>query len=235
MKTFYTLTLFIFSLSLSAQTIWTGSTITYTKENFVDVTLEENQDRLTDNVWITRNNSRGIFNAASETEYSDFSSPADTEWAFGTTADIDGLTFDTWEATINSNPINNMLDEDMVLHLITDDIYIDIKFTFWQQGLGQGQPGGGGFTYERSTANFTAVANLNADATIRLYPNPAVDLITLEGFQGNTNYTVLDQNGRIVLKGKIPLNGQIDLSSLQTGNYIVKVDAYSRPLRFHKQ
>ena len=35
--------------------------------------------------------------------------------------------------------------QDLVLHLITDNIYMDIKFTSWKSGKG------GGFSYERST------------------------------------------------------------------------------------
>jgi hypothetical protein len=235
MKLLYTLLICAFAGSLSAQTIWTGPTITFVKENFTDVTLEENQDRITDIVWITRGNSQGIFNAFSESQYTDFSSPADTEWAFGTTEDIDGLTFDDWESTHGSNPITNMLNQDMVVHLITDDIYIDIKFTAWQQGLGQGQPGGGGFTYERSSENFTSVVNVDANEAINLYPNPATDFITLEGAPNNADYSVLDQNGRIVLQGRTSLSSRIDLSTLQSGNYIVKVDGSSKPLRFNKQ
>ena len=39
----------------------------------------------------------------------------------------------------------------MVLHLITDYIYIDLKFISWQAGnVGTGD---GGFSYERSTMN----------------------------------------------------------------------------------
>ena len=50
-----------------------------------DWTMEANQDRITDNVWLTRANTRGIFNIKTESNYTDNMSPADTEWAFGTT------------------------------------------------------------------------------------------------------------------------------------------------------
>ena len=35
--------------------------ITFEKENYADWTLAENQDRITDNVWITRKNNQSIF------------------------------------------------------------------------------------------------------------------------------------------------------------------------------
>lgn len=132
---------------LNIVTIWQGETMTFTKENNADWTLEANQDRITDNVWITRANTQGIFNIAVEEDYEDFVSPVDTEWAFGTTEELGSLTFNTWELLSDSNPPSTV-DQNMVLHLITDDIYIDIKFTSWTGG-GQG----GGFSHERSTMN----------------------------------------------------------------------------------
>ncbi len=129
--------------------VWTGSAITFTKEDDTDPTLEANQDRLTDNVWITRDPNGGqIYNAAVETwsvALQD-TAPADTEWALGTTADIANLEFSSFRNTIAPKDV---VGQDLVLHLITDGIYIDIKFTAWSRG---GQSGGrGGFAYERST------------------------------------------------------------------------------------
>ena len=72
-----------------------------------------------------------------------------TEWAIGTTADIGTVTFQNWEDTSNSNP-PSLVNRDLVVHLITDNIYIDIKFTSWASGQSGGQ---GGFSYERSTMN----------------------------------------------------------------------------------
>jgi len=124
--------------------IWVGSTVTFTKANGADHLLEQNQDRLTDNVWLARAPTRGIFNIKSETTYAKFSSPLDTEWAYGTSSNIKSLSFQNWEATNGSSP-PDMLNRDMVLHLITDDIYIDIKFLSWASR------GDGGFSYVRST------------------------------------------------------------------------------------
>ncbi len=64
MKKLYFLIIFfcISSLSIKAQTIWSGADIEFSKENDADWTLEENQDRLTDNVWITRQDRRQIYN-----------------------------------------------------------------------------------------------------------------------------------------------------------------------------
>ena len=135
--------------------IWEGDIITFEKTNNTDWTLEANQDRLTDNVWITRANNNGLFNIVNEStgNAGDANSriPTDTEWAYGTTENYNTLTYGTLNSLINQN-FNSIVDgQDMVLHLITDDIYIDLKFISWQAGnVGTG---GGGFSYERSTMN----------------------------------------------------------------------------------
>ena len=100
-------------------------------------------DYITPNVGIQRSNIRGIFNEASETLYVDGVSPADTEWAFGTTADWDTLTYADWKTAIGANPPLS-IGQNMVVHLISDDIYLDIRFTGW------GSIGSGAFSYVRA-------------------------------------------------------------------------------------
>ena len=78
-----------------SQNIWTGEKITFVKDNFDNPLLESSQDRITDLVWITRGNSNVLFNAKTESsaEMSGFISPVDTEWAEGTTNDLNNLVF----------------------------------------------------------------------------------------------------------------------------------------------
>src|SRR2546430_11208871 len=66
-----------------AATVWNGPTISFTKSNYANPLLAENQDRLTANVWITRGSSQGLFNANTESRFTHFLSPAGTEWANG--------------------------------------------------------------------------------------------------------------------------------------------------------
>tara|TARA_B100001059_G_C17724009_1_gene522373 strand:+ start:166 stop:576 length:411 start_codon:yes stop_codon:yes gene_type:complete len=135
MKKNYYLFSVIFALflisNLHSQTFWTGPITTFSKANYADWTLPANQDQLTANVAITRADNQGLFNIVTETSYSNSVSPADTEWAFGTIADdVTTLTFDTWNNTMSGCP-PCQVGNDMVLHLITDDIYIDIKYLSW--------------------------------------------------------------------------------------------------------
>lgn len=138
---------------LDAQTIWNGERITFTKAPFADSSLEENQDRMTDTVWITRGNTKGLYNAHNETEYDLTTNvaPTGTEWAAGTTANLGSLTFGTWESVFGlSGPFGgppSTIGEDFVVRLVDDDIYLDLTMLSWGQGNGSG----GGFSYSRTT------------------------------------------------------------------------------------
>lgn len=138
--------LFLIS-NLQGQSIWSGPSITFTKANNAPKDSAVNQDRMSDSVWITRNNSQGIFNIKKETGYSRNFSPEDTEWAFGLAKDYKTLNFQDWETEVGSNP-PGMVNRDMALHLVSENVYLDIKFTSWTSG-----GAGGGFTYIRSTCH----------------------------------------------------------------------------------
>jgi hypothetical protein len=202
-----------------AQTIWTGDPITFTKTPGADFTLEENQDRITDDVWITRGNNQGIYNIAVESSYADFLSPVGTEWAIGTTSDIETLEFTDWESASGSNP-PSLVDQEMVLHLTDDDIYIDITFTSW--GIGQ-QGGQGAFSYERSTNQSLSVDDESANQEIVLFPNPAVDYIQVSGLEDVRQYSVFNLLGQEVKNGLITEMGQIQIGELQKGLYFLRI------------
>ena len=134
------------SIASQAATIWIGPNLSFTRPDGADHTLPVNQDRLTSNVWMTRGPIQGLLNIKQETAYTHNSSPADTEWASGTTADVGSLTFNNWETWARSiGSIPSIVGVNAVLHLKTDDIYLDIKFTSWSSRSG------GGFAYIRST------------------------------------------------------------------------------------
>jgi hypothetical protein len=139
-----TLALGLWAMAFAAEaaTIWSGPKITFSHAAGANPNDPASQDRMTPAVWITRGNTMGIFNARTETFYSG-SSPADTEWAYGTTANLTNLTFRPWVAWNGSNPPGSV-GRDAVVHLISEDIYIDIKFTEWGGT-------GGRFAYQRST------------------------------------------------------------------------------------
>jgi glucose/arabinose dehydrogenase len=137
------------SLSNRAATVWTGPTIIRGDANGVD--------QMTPSVGITRGASQGIYNISQEPGFTHFLSPKDTEWADGTTANYNTLSYtdwDNWAKNIHGGPPGT-IGVNAVVHLISDNIYIDIKFLTW--GIG------GPYSYQRSTP---AAANLPPNVTI---------------------------------------------------------------------
>ena len=134
----------------------------------MDPTLAENQDHLTANVAFTRGSSQGLYNALVESSYDDAASPADTLWATDlnnpgqsiVATNWAALTFDTWTDAYGSIPNvgHNIVGRDAVVYLITDDIYLDLRFTDWGMGFGAG----GRFTYLRAEVPEPAAASLLA-------------------------------------------------------------------------
>lgn len=216
-----------------SQTIWNGPITTFTKPNNADWNLQVNQDRITPNVWITRMNTQGIFNIKTESGYDKIgnTSPDDTEWAFGTTSNLGSLTFNTWHATIAGNP-PGMVGQDMVVHLITDDIYINIKFTSWSQG----PSAGGGFSYQRSTDSGLSTEEFSIKK-FTITPNPSNSELKLELPESMTGVSVqvFDILGKEVYP-KTLYTTAINASSWVKGIYLVKVsDEYdSQTKRFIK-
>ena len=115
--------------------------ITFSKADGADPALAENQDRITDNVWITRGNGGGqIFNIKLSQSSNKNNSPLDTEWAIGDKDDRNTLTFLPFRQV--GQP-KSLINTNLVVHLITDDIYLNVRFTSWSSGQL------GGFAYIR--------------------------------------------------------------------------------------
>ncbi len=170
-------------------TVWTGPPTTFTKAAGADPTLPANQDRITPNVWITRAGTTGIYNAKSETSFTHAVSPAGTEWANGTITNYASLTYQSWEpwtGGAGGGPPSTV-GRAAVLHLISEDIYMDIKFTSW----GSGAFGGGAFAYQRSTPT---PANVPPSVTITNPPDNASfsspALVTIEAAANDTDGSV---------------------------------------------
>jgi hypothetical protein len=138
--------------------VWTGSSLAYSKLGSADPNLPGNQDRLTDNVWLTRGEQEGMFNIAPghETGYVRFTSPADTKWATDvmtanagktiTAANYQNLAWADWAAAYGGpgfGLLGNITTHVAVVHLLTDDIYLNVLFTGFNNS--------GDFAYIRST------------------------------------------------------------------------------------
>ena len=208
------LTIIITSNLIVAQTTWDGPLMTFTKADNANPTLEANQDRITSNVWLTRGNDGGqIYNAKTESSSSKSSSPADTRWAFGTTSNLRSLTFSTFRGT--SKP-KNAVGQNMVLNLVSADIYIDIKFTSWSPGKQ------GGFTYERSTDPNLSVEDYDKPV-LSVYPNPGTSFLRVDGLNAAEPYRLYSILGVEIQSGTVSIDQEIDIDALQTGMYMLQI------------
>jgi len=133
----------VLASTAGAVEIWSGYGVYFEKVAYADWNLPENQDRITPSVWITRKDTQGIFNIAQEDGYTSIS-PMDTEWATGVATDWESLTFTTWVGWTGGNPAGT-IGVNAVVHLISDDIYVDIRFETFVGGNT-----GGAFSYSRA-------------------------------------------------------------------------------------
>ena len=126
--------------------VWSGGLITFTKLENVDESLAENQDRITDNVWITRGVSGGqIYNAIVENAPNKDGSPLGTEWAEGVINDYALLKYTTFRAaTVKPK---DAVGKTYVVHLVADNIYLSIKIISWSSNQS------GGFSYQRTSTS----------------------------------------------------------------------------------
>jgi hypothetical protein len=147
-----------FAEAAAAQLVFTGLDYNFTKPNGADIDDPQFQDRLTQSVWLVRGDSQGLFNKKTETEWN-ATSPQDTEWATyinnpGDTISATNwasLDFDNWVdaygGTGGGNLPTRLTGGNAVLHLIPEDIYLDVRFTSWAAGR---DLEGAGFSYLRS-------------------------------------------------------------------------------------
>ena len=124
--------------------IWSGATVSFSKPDGGDPELPANQDRLTSNVWITRDNDGGqIYNIAKESAANKQTSPEETEWAIGNISQLSTLSFNNFRTAVGKP--KDVVGKNLVLHLKLEDIYLSVKFTSWSEKQK------GGFAYERSS------------------------------------------------------------------------------------
>lgn len=203
-----------------SQTVWDGETITFSKANNADFTQEQHQDRISADVWLTRSNNGGaLINYNQESSYSRGTSPLGTFWAIGSSSDsnLQFNNFRDFDGDTNNSPpedINLVLKITNGTTTESDDIHIDIMFTFWQSG----RTSGGGFTYTRSTdPNLSAGYLKNTD--IFLYPNPTTGLVRVNQ-DIISQILVYDLTGKQLLDSNL---SSVDLSTFKNGVYLFQL------------
>ena len=96
----------LYAIILISAGVLKADCVVFTKPDSADWTLEEYQDRITDNVWITRKHTQSIFNIAQEEGYSGSNgSPVGTLWANSTTAQADSASYSNFDHARRINTI----------------------------------------------------------------------------------------------------------------------------------
>jgi len=137
-----------------AATIWTGPAMTFNQStNSTDVLIPGV-------VSLTRAFNHWLYNPAGGDTGPVPGTPSNTQWAFApaplgtnaTLADVTGLSYASFDSYRNGDLSGVLLpNKQMVIHIITQDIYVPVMFTAWPHG-------GGAFAYVRATPPPTAPA-----------------------------------------------------------------------------
>jgi hypothetical protein len=187
--------------------VWSGRTLSFSKADFADWTQAANQDRITPNVWLTRKDSQGLFNIKSELGFG-LGSPAGTEWATGNAVDHASLSFQSWRDWAAFFPPGTV-GVNAVVHLIAEDIYVDIRFDSWTMGS-LGVPAGGGFSYTRAVRTTGVEPGAAAFALRGFLGNPVRSGSSLEFSLPDAapaRLEVLDVAGRLVARRDVGAYG----------------------------
>lgn len=130
--------------------------VLFTKEDFADESLSENQDCIVENICLTRGLNEPLYNAVYYSDYSDMMTSYSLgdfvliKWAEGTVseAELGNLTFGNSLQEIGG--LTTITSKDIVGYIVNLDIYLNFNFLEWTVG----EPGcsdctGGGFSYIR--------------------------------------------------------------------------------------
>ena len=165
-----------------------------------------------------------LFNAKTESsaEMSGFISPADTEWAEGTSNDLNNLVFTDFKNAAPKNSAGSpkvklMVGRNYVLHLITDDIYIDLKMLSWRSG-----GNGGGFSYERSTNQNLSIHSNNSSPILKT--NYVNNHLELENIKNYSKYKIVDVSSKIIVLSEFTGSNFIIVNNLKPGLYFLVID-----------
>ncbi len=196
-----TITSIAISQTTPAATIWTGPDIAFTQAAPYP-NPPGDRDQLTPNVALTRATPAGLgtggmFNAVTESAFTKFVSPANTRWAIGALSNYASLTYSDWTTAAGGTPVITYPGQQLVVHLISDDIYLSLKFT--------NLPAGPGFSYIRSTpplANVPPTVSITSPTNTQSFTAPANVTINANANDSDGSVTnVLFFDGATLLGG----------------------------------
>ncbi|HEY5826484.1 MAG TPA: choice-of-anchor D domain-containing protein, partial [Cyclobacteriaceae bacterium] len=199
-----------------------GAEVDFAKAAYANWTLPANQDRISDNVKITRKDNQAIFNIASESAYAS-TSPANTLWVYGKSEDHTPGDYVTWATAVNNNP-QGMVGNVISMHSILDDRYFDVTFDSYA-----GANTGGGFSYSRIERN---VPWMEADVTSGSLPPGQSKEITLTlsttSLAGglNSGYVIIESNDPNFSEKSLAINLTVESPEIDAATSVALGQGY---------
>ncbi len=133
-----------------AATLWTGPAT-----NFTQSASSLTDELIPGAVSLTRAYSQWLYNPDAGDQGPGTDTPTDTEWAFGTLDNYQGLSYAPFATYRNGDLSGALVGNPMVVHLINEDVYLSLTFSQWPQH-------GGFFAYTRSTPGAAGGITLTA-------------------------------------------------------------------------
>ena len=127
--------------------------VNFEKPNYETSTV----DKISDGVWLARNNNGGLYNRVNEDESYAGLSPKNTRWnssyvdsragysGFSDLSNLESRVYTDFTHALNYAVGSNILGTDLIMHDLTTDLYYKFQFSGWTQG-----GNGGGFAYTRT-------------------------------------------------------------------------------------
>jgi hypothetical protein len=205
--------------TLQASTIWNGPSI-----GFFHSQANGLQDSITSHVKITRGAGGGLYNSLQEGGATSGISPKDTKWAAGSLATIN------LASVTNSCPLEagghppGYVGTTFVVHLITDDVYLQITLTNWGGVNGLGDKT---FGYTRSSAPLVApTVTVTNPANNAVLAAPANVLLgAIASVSGGTVTNVTFRNNTTVLGSVLSAPFSFTANNLGAGSYTINAVA----------
>ena len=79
----------------------------------------------------------------------------------------------------------------------------------------------------QNTVTVTFAGNQQRISEVSIYPNPAQNILHVEGLSANAKFTVVDINGNIAISQQLSANSssfKLNIASLHAGNYLLKIE-----------
>jgi hypothetical protein len=82
-----------------------------------------------------------------------------------------------------------------------------------------------------------SVANIDAGSTLSVWPNPATNVLHINGWKGNYNATIYDVTGKMISAVTNSSNSDINISNIGNGVYFIRLEngTHSEVIKFVKQ